>query len=100
MGTNTNQIGIAILFLGAMTNSEADLSQIGSYTELRPYETGIDDGPSHGTGGLTLPPRTEDVTVMDEELIIVQFANKLLQSSTDIEPELGRIIQKRFLDML
>jgi len=100
----SNQAGVIIFYLGTLTN---DYEQVSDLHALAKDNLVIcDEKDSHIETKKFEPLATanvnliKDTDVYDEELAILDFANKLLGSSRDIEPEINSIVQANFWELL
>jgi hypothetical protein len=100
--TLTNSVGVAIIWWGTLTNdNEIEYNQFKDYkiTSIgKLQQIGSDEFQNEGTA------LTSDVKlaamVDHEQEVIVGFASKLMRSAKDIDPEIAKVIQNRFWDMV
>ena len=105
LGFASNHAGVAIFYLGTITNdceATSDLHALTknnlanfSNTEQLYIETKNFEPLASSNVNLI-----HDMDSYDEEQAILDFANKLLGSSRDIEPEINSIIQAHFWELL
>jgi len=97
--TNSNKFGITLFYL-TLTNAEFDYSQlsdnnnmqknIGFYSE----DVVIDRTMSSKTISIFNEGNVSDETV------ILNFVNKLVSSSKDIDPDINQLVNKHFMDLI
>lgn len=95
--TNSNQVGNVILFCSMAWVNELDFSAIPTTEVIKEvnniYIPGEENLPGIYTNLLS-------ATTINDEEIILSFADKLYSSSTDIDPEIGRAAKKILWDLI
>jgi hypothetical protein len=101
ISTNSNKIGLVLFYGLAMTN-EQDIN----YAALREINTEqFQPTRSSSSSESFIEPQNEALSLfadkqLSEEQVILDFANRLLNNAEDIDPEISKVVQKRFWDMI
>lgn len=100
ISTNSNKIGIVLFYGLAMTN-EQDIN----YSGLHEINTQPQPTVTTSNANNFIEPQNEALSLFAdkqpaEEQVILDFANRLLNNAEDIDPEISKIVQKRFWDMI
>lgn len=100
--TNSNKFGI-VLFCGLAMTNDNDINFNQLHT-LKLKEISIDSPQFSSLENFSQPQNQEISLIADnqasDEQVILEFANKLLGSTQDIDPEISKVVQKRFWDMI
>lgn len=110
LATHSNNIGVAIFWLGSLTNeTDLDIALSNNQTAINKPRTVIslndlaDDRNSLFSEipdkNLSLISKAGDFDRNESE-VIMKFASHLLTSTRDIEPEIAKIVQDKFWEMI
>lgn len=100
ISTNANKFGL-VLFYGLTMSNEQGIN----YETLREVKTEQRQRTRSSESEVFVEPQNRALSLFtderhSEEQVILEFANRLLNSAEDIDPEISKVVQKRFWDMI